>query len=112
MPIITDQLPEPPSEKDLKTLQKNAAAASALLKALSNPHRLMILCTLAGREMTVGEINEQVGLSQSSLSQQLAILRREGLVETRRQSQMIHYSLAPSNAPHIIGTLKSLYCDT
>lgn len=110
MVSVTNQLPEPPSEADLKKLQQNAAAASALLKALSNPHRLMILCTLAGREMTVGEINERVGLSQSSLSQQLAILRREGLVRTRRQSQMIYYSLAPSNAPHIIGTLKNLYC--
>lgn len=112
MAATAKNLPEPPSNEELHKLQQNAAAASALLKALSNPHRLMILCTLAGREMTVGEINERVGLSQSSLSQQLGILRREGLVQTRRQAQMIHYSLAPSNAPHIIETLKNLYCGT
>ena len=112
MTMTVDRLPSPPSEDELRLLQRNAQAASALLKALSNPHRLLILCTLSGREMTVSEINERIGLSQSSLSQQLAILRREGLVQTRRQAQMIYYSLAASNAPHIIETLKNLYCKT
>jgi len=81
-----------------------------LLKALSNEKRLLILCTLAAGELSVSELNARIPLSQSALSQQLAVLRREGLVRTRRDAQTIYYSVAPSNAVEIIEVLRRLYC--
>jgi ArsR family transcriptional regulator, virulence genes transcriptional regulator len=110
MPDESPKLPTALTSGELSRLRKRAGEASALLKALSNENRLLILCTLAGGELSVGELNERIGMSQSGLSQQLALLRREGLVETRRQSQTIYYSLAPSNALHVIELLRGLYC--
>lgn len=98
------------TDDELDELRKHADEATALLKALSNSNRLLILCTLTGGEMSVSELHAKFGLSQSALSQQLAILRNEGLVQTRRQSQSIYYSLAPSKSLRIIETLKNLYC--
>lgn len=112
MPEQSPKLPTPLTGAELARLRKRAGEASALLKALSNENRLLILCTLAGGEMSVGELNERIGMSQSGLSQQLALLRRDGLVVTRRQSQTIYYSLAPSNALHVIELLRGLYCGT
>jgi DNA-binding transcriptional ArsR family regulator len=103
-------IPPLPTEAELAQLREHATEAAALLKALSNENRLMILCALAGGELSVGELNEEIDVSQSALSQQLALLRRDGLVNTRRQSQTIYYSLAPSNAVHVIELLKNLYC--
>jgi DNA-binding transcriptional ArsR family regulator len=74
-------------------MQAYAADAASLMRAFGNESRLMILCTLAEGERSVGELNEIIPLSPSALSQQLARLRREGLVKTRRESQVIHYSL-------------------
>jgi len=91
-------------------MRDRAAEAAALLKALSNESRLLILCTLAGKEMSVSELNDQIPLSQSALSQQLAVLRREGLVETRREAQTIYYSLAPTDALRVISVLREIYC--
>jgi DNA-binding transcriptional ArsR family regulator len=102
--------PRPPARTELAQLRDHASEAAALLKALSNGNRLVILCALAGGELSVGELNEQIDISQSALSQQLAILRRDGLVRTRRQSQTIYYSLAPSKAVQVIELLKNLYC--
>ena len=73
----------------------HAGDAADLMKALGNESRLMILCMLADGERSVGDLNEIIPLSQSALSQQLARLRAQGLVKTRRESQTIHYSLAP-----------------
>ena len=98
------------SRAELERMHERAADAAALLKALSNESRLLILCTLAGREMSVSELNEQIPLSQSALSQQLAVLRREKLVRTRREAQTIYYSVAPSNAARVIEVLRELYC--
>ncbi len=75
-------------------LRNNADAASSLLKTMGNPHRLMILCHLAHGERSVGELERELELSQSALSQHLARLRKQGLVQTRRKAQMIFYSLA------------------
>lgn len=80
------------------------------MKALGNESRLMILCTLASGERSVGELNVTVPLSQSALSQQLAKLRKQGLVETRRESQTIYYSLAPGPADRVIHLLHDIYC--
>ena len=68
---------------DLDTMREHAHEAAQLLKALANENRLLLLCTLAQGELSVGQLNEQVALSQSALSQHLALLRRDGLVKTR-----------------------------
>lgn len=97
---------------DLVALQENAQRASALLKAMSNQHRLLILCQLVPGEKCVGELEKFVGLSQSALSQHLARLRRDNLVKTRRSAQTIYYSLSGDEARAVIETLYSLYCNT
>lgn len=97
---------------DVSQVQEYADSAAHLLKSLANPHRLLVLCVLAGRgcEMSVGEINTCVGLSQSALSQHLARLRAEGLVHTRRDSQSIYYSVAEGPALQLIQVLQQHYC--
>lgn len=97
-------------EMDFETLKENAQRASTLLKAMSNQHRLMILCQLASGEKKVGELEELIGLSQSALSQHLARLRRDHFVKTRRSAQTIYYSLAGPEAQAVIETLYGLYC--
>lgn len=88
----------------------HAGDASRLLKALANESRLMILCLLAGGERSVGQINEGVDLSQSALSQHLAVLRNEGLVSTRRDAQTIYYSLREGPARRVVQLLHDIYC--
>ncbi|MBZ0112191.1 MAG: metalloregulator ArsR/SmtB family transcription factor [Thermoanaerobaculia bacterium] len=80
------------------------------MKTLGSESRLLILCALADGEQSVGELNEVVPLSQSALSQQLARLRHEELVTTRRESQSIFYSLAPGPVYRVIQLLHGLYC--
>ena len=96
----------------IKTMRSNAQKATALLKALANENRLMVLCLLVDGEMSVAEINAQIDLSQSALSQHLAVLRRDGLVTTRRESQTIYYRIASSEAGKILETLHGIYCDS
>jgi DNA-binding transcriptional ArsR family regulator len=96
--------------EDLEQMQLHAAEAAGLMKALGNESRLMILCTLAEGERSVSELNEIIPLSQSALSQQLARLRRQGLVATRRVSQTIFYTLAPGPADRVIHLLQDIYC--
>ena len=91
-------------------LDCNARRASALLKAMSNERRLVILCHLARGEKSVGELEELVRLSQSALSQHLARLRRDKLVCTRRKAQNIYYSLNGEEAQAVMATLYRLYC--
>jgi DNA-binding transcriptional ArsR family regulator len=91
-------------------MRAHAGDAERLLKALANQNRLMILCSLSEGELSVGALNERVDLSQSALSQHLAVLRRDGLVQTRRASQTIYYSLAPGPARRVIDLLHSIYC--
>ncbi len=96
----------------LAEMQQHAQAAATLLKALSNENRLMILCTLIVGEMSVGELNARVPLSQSALSQHLASLREAGLVSTRKEAQTVYYSLQGDEAQKIIAVLQSIYCPT
>ena len=99
-------------EPDLATLQRNAGAAAAMLSALANERRLMILCLLiAERELTAGTLADEIGLSQSACSQHLAKMREEGLVTFRREAQSIHYRIADPNVKRLIATLKAVYCD-
>ncbi len=97
-------------EIELQKLEENARRASILLKAMSNQHRLMILCQISNDEKSVGELEEIIGLSQSALSQHLARLRRDNLVQTRRDAQTIYYSLKGEEAQTVIQTLYDLYC--
>lgn len=97
---------------DLSQLQANAGQAAAMLRALGNERRLMILCLLIDSgEMSAGELAAEVGISQSALSQHLAKMREEGLVDFRREAQSIHYRIADPNAKRLIALLKSIYCD-
>ena len=91
-------------------LQRKAGQATSLLKALANASRLLILCQLAEGEKSVGELERRVGLSQSGLSQHLALLRRKGIVETRREAQSIFYSLASREAGAIMAALYRVFC--
>lgn len=93
-------------------MRAHAADASRLLKALAHETRLMILCLLADSELSVGELNERLALSQSSLSQHLAVLRADGLVSTRRDAQHVYYSLSGTHASRVIETLHDIYCRT
>jgi DNA-binding transcriptional ArsR family regulator len=95
---------------NLQAIQENAAQAATLLKNLANESRLQILCALATDELSVGELNAGIPLSQSALSQHLKRLRQDGLVSTRRESQTIYYSLAKSDALQIIDVLHKIYC--
>lgn len=96
----------------IELMRQNAAEAARLMKTLGNDSRLLILCYLDGRELSVSELNQHLDLSQSALSQHLAVLRRDGLVKTRRESQTIYYSLQGDKAKRLIHTLHELYCPT
>lgn len=80
------------------------------MKAVGNENRLMVLCALANGELSVGELLERVDLSQSALSQHLAVLRHSGLVSTRRASQTIYYTLSDSRARQLVEFLHGMYC--
>jgi DNA-binding transcriptional ArsR family regulator len=95
---------------DMAALQGNALRACNLLKAMANPARLMVLCQIAHGEKSVGELERAVGLSQSGLSQHLAVLRGRKLVTTRRDAQTIYYSLASAEAATVMATLHDMYC--
>ena len=97
-------------EDSVTRLRQHAGEAAGLMKALGNESRLLILCALAEGERSVGELNALVPLSQSALSQQLARLREQGLVQTRRESQTIFYKLCPGPADRVIRLLHDIYC--
>jgi DNA-binding transcriptional ArsR family regulator len=97
-------------DEQLREMQAHAGEAATLMRAFGNESRLMILCALADGEHSVGELNEIIPLSQSALSQQLARLRRENLVKTRRESQVIHYSLCAGPADRVINVLHDIFC--
>ena len=106
-----NQEPAFPAE-GLELMKTNAAQAAQLMKALGNDSRLLILCYLSNRELSVSQLNSFLDLSQSALSQHLALLRRDGLVKTRRESQTIYYSLQGDKAKRLIGTLHDIFCPT
>lgn len=94
----------------LDDMLKNSAIAIKLLKAVSNQRRLIILCHLLEGEMSVGEINDKLDLSQSALSQHLALLRRHKLVGTRKEAQTVYYRIDSKEAEALIALLHQLYC--
>jgi len=95
---------------NVRQLEPQAVKASALLKAMSNQRRLMILCNLIEGEKSAGELERLVGLRQSALSQHLAKLRVHGLVRTRRDGQSIYYAIAGEGPRAVIEVLYRLYC--
>jgi ArsR family transcriptional regulator, virulence genes transcriptional regulator len=104
--------PEPPEPIALapERMRAHAAEAAQLLKALGNEQRLHILCNLLDGPLSVGELNQRLELSQSALSQHLALLREMELVETRREAQTIHYSLADGPVVRVMALLQDIYC--
>lgn len=92
------------------TMASAADLASALLKALANRHRLMIVCQLNGGERSVGDLAASLAIRDSNVSQHLALLRRDGIVSARRDGQTIWYSIASAPARQIVETLYQSYC--
>ena len=93
-----------------EVMERAADQASELLKALSNRHRLLIICQLIDGERSVGELAEFLGLRDSTVSQHLALLRKDGLVFARRDAQTIFYSIASEPAREILKTLYQVFC--
>jgi len=91
-------------------MARHAEQAAMFLKLMANPHRLMILCHLLDAEMSVSELNVHLPLSQSALSQHLAMLRKSGLVKTRRDQQTIYYSLASPEVDAVMVVLHEQFC--
>lgn len=100
----------PITTESMARMQKHAGDASVLLKAMANEQRLQVLCQLVDKELSVGELLARIKLSQSALSQHLAVLREAGLVETRRSGQAVFYSLPAGPVLQLMGTLHDIYC--
>lgn len=96
---------------ELDRMAENAREASEFLKALSHESRLLILCLLSEGEKSVGELEEFLDQRQSTVSQQLARLRLEGLVTTRRDGKTIYYSLASEEAATILAAVYKVFCN-
>ena len=94
----------------LTELHDMATNACELLKAMANEWRLMILCQLSEGEKTVSELQSLLGLSQSALSQHLAILRREKIVRSRKHAQSVSYSLTGDEATKVMESLHDVFC--
>ena len=110
--MTSEAVPATENIENLSELHDVAAHAVELLKAMANEWRLMILCQLAEGEKTVSELQEILGLSQSALSQHLAVLRREKIVMSRKHAQSVTYSLAGDEAPKVMTTLHEVFCET
>jgi DNA-binding transcriptional ArsR family regulator len=101
----------PAAAIDLTSLMEQARQASELMKALSHETRLLILCLLSEGEKSVSELEQILEMPQATVSQQLARLRFDRLVTTRRAGRAIHYRIADQNISTIIGALHSMYCE-
>jgi len=95
---------------NMTDMQGQAGDAVRLLKGFAHTTRFLILCQLWDRELSVGELNERIDVSQSVLSQHLAVLRVDGLVHTRRDAQAIFYRLVDPKATRVLELLRDLYC--
>lgn len=101
------------SKPRLSMARMHAAAgeATAALRVLANEDRLLLLCELSRGECSVGELEERLDIHQPTLSQQLGVLRAEGIVQTRREGKFIHYSVADQKALALLDSLYRLYCN-
>ena len=97
--------------QDRAFMQEGASKAAALLRAVGNERRLLVLCLLIEHgELAVGQLLEQVDLSPSALSQHLTRMRAEGLIDYRRQAQTLYYRIANPALAELVATLKRIYC--
>ena len=96
---------------DLDAMRTHAGEAVTLLKVLGNVDRLMLLCQLSEQARTVGELEALTGIGQPTLSQQLGVLRREGLVATEREGKYIRYALADARALALMQRIHQLFCE-
>lgn len=94
----------------MSILRASADDACGLLKALANPHRLMIVCTLINGEQSVGALAQGLGVREALASQHLGLLRRDGVVASRRDGQTIYYGLQSGRARALVETLSTLFC--
>lgn len=95
---------------DLKQMQQSAESASQFLRSLANRDRLMLLCHLTKGEACVSDLEAQSGIHQPSLSQQLGVLRREGLIEPRKQGKRVYYHIASDNVQAMLEQLYTMFC--
>lgn len=95
---------------DIVAMRAGATRATSVLRVLSNPDRLMLLCQISTGEVCVSDLEEELEIHQPTLSQQLAVLRNEELVTTRREGKNIFYSIADPNVMTLLKTLYKLYC--
>lgn len=95
---------------DPAVLRSAAGEAVGALKILANPERLLLLCQLSRGELSVGELEEQLDIHQPTLSQQLGVLRMEGVVSTRREGKRIFYSVADARVMRVLEVLYRVYC--
>ena len=95
---------------DIELMRSAAGETTAMLRVLANEDRLLLLCQLSQGEKSVSELEELLDLHQPSLSQQLGVLRSEGLVDTRREGKRMHYSIADKRVLAVLKTLYQLYC--
>ena len=110
--IVEDLGSGPEYSPRLETLMRNAREASDLLKALSHESRLLLLCLLAEKERSVGELEEILSLRQPTVSQQLARLRFDDLVTTRREGKTIYYSIANEDGRRLIEVIYDIFCES
>ncbi|MCK7575683.1 MAG: metalloregulator ArsR/SmtB family transcription factor [Chromatiales bacterium] len=107
-PVLT--LPEAGEEMDLFADDADIERASRSLKAMSHPLRLKILCTLGDQEISVQEIVEHVGTSQSNISQHLAILRDKGILASRKDANRVYYRVSDNRTLQLIGMMREVFC--
>lgn len=93
-----------------REMEARAGEVAGLLKTLAHPARLMLACTLAEGEYSVGQLEERLGIHQPTLSQQLGVLREAGIVETRRDAKQIFYRLSADKAARLIEALYTIFC--
>lgn len=98
------------SEQQLSAMKQAASQTASLLKTLGNPDRLILLCRLTQGEACVSDLEQQLGIQQPTLSQQLTVLRNDGLVKTRREGKRIYYAIADEKLFTLLNTLYQLYC--
>lgn len=102
----------PATTIDVNAMRRSAGEATGFLRALANEDRLMLLCQLTQGEKCVSELETQTGITQPTLSQQLGVLRNDGLVKTRRDGKFVFYQLGDERVINMLNALNGLFCRT
>ena len=96
---------------NIEQMKTNAIEVSELLKTLAHPERLMVLCQLINSEVGVGQLQQSSTLSQSAFSQHLTVMRKHGIIQARKESQQVFYSLSDSRIAQLIQSLQTVFCN-